>query len=178
MSWYILQVYAGSETKVVESIQDLALKTGFDKNIEEVLVPTQDVTQVRYGKKIIVKKKFLPGYILLNMNLTEDLYRLIKSIQRVSGFVGASKDELPFPVSQAEIDKMINITSNSEKTPIVSDIHFEVGENISIISGPFSSFKGVIEVVEEERRKLKVAVSIFGRLTPVELEYHQVEKDN
>lgn len=177
MGWYILQVYAGSETKVVESIEDMALKTGFDKHIEEILVPTQDVTQVRYGKKIIVKKKFLPGYILLRMNLTEDLYRLIKSIQRVSGFVSSSKDQLPFPVSQAEIDKMINITSNSEKNPVISDIHFEVGENISIINGPFSSFKGIIESVEEDKQKLKVAVSIFGRLTPVELEYNQVEKE-
>ncbi len=177
MNWYILQVYAGSEAKVVQAIEDLALKTGFNKDIDEILVPTQDVTQLRYGKKVVLKKKFLPGYILLKMNLSEDLFHLIRSIPRVSNFVGASKDVMPFPIPQEEINKMLDITTNVNHNTILDDIIFEVGESVHIISGPFTSFNGVIQEVDSDKKKIKVAVSIFGRLTPVELEYIQVEKD-
>ena len=177
MNWYILQVYSGSETKVMHAIEELALKTGFDKNIDEILVPTQDVTQLRYGKKVVLKKKFLPGYILLKMDLSEDLFHLIRSIPRVSNFVGSSKDIMPFPVSQEEVNKMLDITTNTNQSDLLNDVVFEVGEAVHIISGPFTSFNGVIQEVEHDKKKIKVAVSIFGRLTPVELEYMQVEKD-
>jgi transcriptional antiterminator NusG len=177
MDWYILQVYSGFENKVAESIMDLAKKRDLLDNIAEILIPTQDVIQLRYGKKINVKRKFLPGYVLLNIKLTEDLLYLIKSIPRVSIFVGnTNKEGVPYPVTQEEIDKlMLNATDLGSQNKEV-EIIFDLGEVVNIINGPFTSFSGTIENIDTERKKLNVSVSIFGRATPVELEYHQVEK--
>ncbi|MFL1780784.1 Transcription termination/antitermination protein NusG [Candidatus Hepatincolaceae symbiont of Richtersius coronifer] len=176
MSWYVLQVYSGFEDKTSEAIKELATKLSVEKNIKEILIPTHDVLRSSYGKKVVIKKKFLPGYILINMDMAEDFLHLIKTLPKVSGFIGASKDGLPYPVSEAEINKLLNSTVDQNSNNVNMEPMFDVGEQVNIISGPFNRFKGVIEEVEEDKRKIKVAVSIFGRLTPVELEYHQVEK--
>lgn len=176
-NWYILQVYSSFENRVVESIQELVKKRNIEGQIKEILVPTQDVSQVRYGKKVNLKKKFLPGYVLLNMEMTEELYLLIRSLPRVSSFVGGvSNAGLPFAVSQQEVDKLLASVSEKSSSEEQELIHFEVGESLNIISGPFASFTGVIEDIDSEKKKLRLSVSIFGRSTPVELEYHQVEK--
>jgi transcriptional antiterminator NusG len=177
MNWYVLQVYSGFENKISDIIRELATKRGLDSKISKILVPTHDITQVRYGKKITMKKNFLPGYVLINMDLTEELLHLIRSIPRVSSFIGAtSKDGMPFPVTEDEINRLMNYAEDKNNSSETPEFNFEVGEEVHIISGPFSSFDGIIEEIEEDRRKIKVAVSIFGRATPVELEPHQVEK--
>ncbi|MCL2567795.1 MAG: transcription termination/antitermination protein NusG [Alphaproteobacteria bacterium] len=177
MNWYILQVYSGYEKRVLESIKELVEKKGLESRINELFIPTQEVLQMRYGKKNSVKKNLIRGYVFLNMSLDEQLFHLIKGVNGVSKFLGAlDKDGIPFPVSQAEIDKMLNQVDTQNSMSNNSHNHFEVGEEVKIISEPFASFKGIIQEIEEEKMKLKISVSIFGRQTPVELEYHQVEK--
>ncbi|MDR2007346.1 MAG: transcription termination/antitermination protein NusG [Alphaproteobacteria bacterium] len=177
MNWYILQVYSGYEKRVLESIKELVEKKGLESRINELFIPTQEVLQMRYGKKNSVKKNLIRGYVFLNMSLDEQLFHLIKSIGGVSKFLGSlDKDGIPFPVSQAEIDKMLNQVDSQNSMATSSQHHFEVGEEVKIIAEPFASFKGIIQEIEEEKMKLKISVSIFGRQTPVELEYNQVEK--
>ena len=177
MNWYILQVYSGYENRVLKSISELAEKNDLASRIEELFVPTQEVLQMRYGKKNNVTKNLVRGYVFINMDLNEQLLHLIKSVSGVSKFLGSlNNDGIPFPVSQEEIDKMLNIVDNHSSSSINNNIRFEIGENVKIISGSFDSFTGAIQEIEEEKSKLKVSVSIFGRMTPVELEYNQVEK--
>lgn len=177
MNWYILQVYSGYEKRVLESIKELVEKKGLESRIQEIFIPTQEVLQMRYGKKNNVKKNLIRGYVFINMDINEQLLHLIKSVSGVSNFIGSkNKDGIPFPVSQEEIDRMLNLVDNQNSATANNNIRFHVGEEVKIISGSFDSFTGVIQEVEEEKMKLKVSVSIFGRMTPVELEYNQVEK--
>ena len=172
-SWYIVQTFSGFEQKVAESLKDIIKKKSLDEKIEEVLVPMHEVTQVKRGKRVQRKKKYFPGYVLVKMEMDKELYHMIKNIQKVTGFLGTTGT--PAPVSDNEIDKILGNIKDGSLTPEPS-LSFEVGEQVKVCEGPFSSFSGLVEEVDEEKSKLKVSVSIFGRPTPIELEYNQVEK--
>ena len=174
MDWYILQVFSGSEKKVLDNILAQATKKGHRDKIEKWLIPSEDVIEMKRGKKINSERKFFPGYLILRMSMTDDIWHIVKGVPKVSGFLGGKKGE-PSPVSQREIDKIINQVKEGLEKPKPS-VSFEVGEQVRVSDGPFTSFNGVVEEVDEEKARLKVAVSIFGRSTPVELEYSQVEK--
>ena len=174
MDWYILQVFSGSEKKVLDNILAQATKKGHRDKIEKWLIPAEDVIEMKRGKKINSERKFFPGYLILKMLMTDDIWHIVKGVPKVSGFLGGKKGE-PSPVSQKEIDKIINQVKEGLDKPKPS-VSFEVGEQVRVSDGPFTSFNGVVEEVEEEKARLKVSVSIFGRSTPVELEYSQVEK--
>ena len=173
INWYIVQTFSGFEQKVAETLKETIKKKELSDKINEVLVPMHEVTVVTKGKRVQKKKKYFPSYILVKMEMTKELYHMIKNIQKVTGFLGTTGT--PVPVSDNEIDKILgNIKEGSlVPEPILS---FEVGEQVKVCEGPFSSFSGLVEAVDEERSKLKVSVSIFGRPTPIELEYNQVEK--
>ncbi len=171
--WYIIQAYSGFEKKVAASIKDQAEAKGLGKNIEEVLVPTEEVVEMRRGKKVNTDRKFFPGYVLAKIEMTDETYHLVKNTPKLSGFLGTGST--PSPVSKAEVDRIMYQVQEGIERPKPS-ITFQVGEQVRVADGPFTSFNGVVEEVDEERARLKVAVSIFGRATPVELEYTQVEK--
>ena len=171
--WYIIQAYSGFEKKVAASIKDQAEAKGLGKNIEEVLVPTEEVVEMRRGKKVNSDRRFFPGYVLAKIEMTDETYHLVKNTPKVSGFLGSGST--PSPVSKTEIDRIMYQVQEGIERPKPS-ITFEVGEQVRVADGPFTSFNGIVEEVDEERARLKVAVSIFGRATPVELEYTQVEK--
>src|SRR6188472_1607064 len=173
MRWYIVHAYSNFEKKVSESIREQAKQRGLEDLFEQVLVPTEKVTEVRRGRKIDTERKFFPGYVLVKMNLTDEAYHLIKNTPKVTGFLGA--DNKPMPISEAEAQRILNQVQEGIERPKPS-ISFEVGEQVRVSDGPFASFNGTVEEVDEARSRLKVAVSIFGRPTPVELEYAQVEK--
>ena len=174
MDWYILQVFSGSEKKVLDNILAQATKKGHRDKIEKWLIPAEDVIEMKRGKKINSERKFFPGYLILKMLMTDDIWHIVRGVPKVSGFLGGKKGE-PSPVSQKEIDKIINQVKEGLDKPKPS-VSFEVGEQVRVSDGPFTSVNGVVEEVEEEKARLKVSVSIFGRSTPVELEYSQVEK--
>jgi len=171
--WYIVQAYSNFEKKVSDSIKERALAAGLEDAFEEILVPTEEVLEVRRGRKVTAERKFFPGYVLVKMEMNDQTYHLIKETQKVTGFLGA--DNRPTPVSQKEVDQILQQVQEGVERPKPS-VTFEVGETVLVSDGPFASFSGVVEDVDEERTRLKVAVSIFGRATPVELEYGQVEK--
>ncbi|MBB4212405.1 transcription antitermination protein nusG [Rhodothalassium salexigens DSM 2132] len=171
--WYIIHAYSGFEEKVAASIQERALQHGLDQLIEEVTVPTEDVVEVRRGQKRTVKKKFFPGYVLAKMVMTNETYHVVNETPKVTGFLGPQGK--PTPITQAEADRILNQVTEGVERPRPS-VHFDIGEEVRVTDGPFSSFNGQVEDVDEERARLKVSVSIFGRATPVELEYSQVEK--
>lgn len=171
--WYIIHVYSGFENKVAQSIMEQAEQKGMKELIEEVLVPTEEVMEVRRGKKINAERKFFPGYVLAHMDMTEEAYHLVKNTAKVTGFLGTGNT--PSPIRQAEVDRIRTQVQEGIERPKPS-IRFEIGEQVRVADGPFTSFNGVVEDIDEERARLKVAVSIFGRATPVELEYSQVEK--
>ena len=171
--WYVIHAYSGFEQKVAESIKEQAIKVGLSNLIEEISVPTQEIVEVRRGTKINTKKKFFPGYILIKMVLNDDTWHLVKNTPKVSTLLG-SKGK-PIPISNSEAMKIGEQVLQGVEKPQPSVV-FEVGEQIKVIDGPFASFGGMIEQIDEERSRIKVAVSIFGRPTPVELEYSQVEK--
>lgn len=173
MKWYILQSYANQEKSVVESIREKAEKAGLAHNIAEVIIPTEKVTEIKRGKKVSVEKRFLPGYILIKMELSDALWHVIRRISKVTGFLGA--DGKPQEVSEAEIQR---ITKQIETNAVAREmaLRFEVGESVKVNDGPFESFVGVIEGVDETKQRLKVSVTIFGRSTPVDLEFSQVIK--
>ena len=171
--WYIIHVYSGFENKVAQSIMEQAEQKGMKDLIEEVLVPTEEVMEVRRGKKINAERKFFPGYVLAHMDMTEEAYHLVKNTAKVTGFLGTGNT--PSPIRQAEVDRIRTQVQEGIERPKPS-IRFEIGEQVRVADGPFTSFNGVVEDIDEERARLKVAVSIFGRATPVELEYSQVEK--
>lgn len=173
MQWYIVHAYSNFEKKVAESIQEQAGTKGMADLIEQILVPTEDVIEIRRGQKVNTERKFFPGYVLVKMELTDDTWHLIKNTPKVTGFLGSANR--PLPVSQKEIDQILNQVQEGVERPKPSII-FEIGEQVRVMDGPFASFSGLVEDVDEERSRLKVAVSIFGRATPVELEYGQVEK--
>ena len=173
MNWYIVQTFSGFEQKVAETLKDLIQKKKLDDKINEVLVPTHEVTVVKKGKRVQKKKKYFPSYLLVRMEMNKELYHMIKNIQKVTGFLGTTGN--PVPVSDIEIGKILGNIKEGTLSPEPS-LSFEVGEQVKVCEGPFASFSGLVEEVDEDKLKLKVAVSIFGRPTPIELEYSQVEK--
>ena len=171
--WYIVHTYSNFEKKVAEAIREKAEQTGIADSFEEILVPTEKVVEVRRGRKVDAERKFFPGYVLVKMDLTDNAYHLIKNTPKVTGFLGA--DNKPTPISEAEAQRILHQVQEGIDRPKPS-VNFEIGEQVRVADGPFASFSGHVEEVDEERARLKVAVSIFGRATPVELEYGQVEK--
>ena len=173
INWYIVQTFSGFEQKVAETLKDLIQRKKLDDKINEVLVPTHEVTVVKKGKRVQKKKKYFPSYLLVRMEMNKELYHMIKNIQKVTGFLGTTGN--PVPVSDIEIGKILGNIKEGTLSPEPS-LSFEVGEQVKVCEGPFASFSGLVEEVDEDKLKLKVAVSIFGRPTPIELEYSQVEK--
>ena len=171
--WYIVHAYSNFEKKVAEAIEREAELKGLDDLIEQVVVPTEKVTEVRRGKKVETERRFFPGYVMVRMELTDELFHLIKNTPRVTGFLGTDKKPLPIPDHEA--DGIINQVEEGVERPKPS-ISFEIGEKVRVSDGPFASFEGTVQDVEDERARLKVEVSIFGRATPVDLDYGQVEK--
>ena len=171
--WYIVHAYSNFEKKVADSIKEQSVQTGFGDLFEQVLVPTEEVVEVRRGRKIKSERRFFPGYVLVKMEMTDQAYHLIKNTPKVTGFLGS--DNRPIAITDAEAARILNQVAEGVERPKAS-ITFEVGEQVRVADGPFASFAGQVEEVDEERSRLKVAVSIFGRPTPVELEYGQVEK--
>ena len=172
-NWYIVQSHSNFENKVVKLIKEEAEKLKFSDKIEEIIVPTHDITEVRRGKRIQRKKKYFPGYVLIKSEMDNDLYHMIKNIKKVSGFLGTKG--VPAPVSDEEIEKILGQIKDGVAQP-KSAIDYSVGEKVQVIDGPFASFHGLIEDIDEDKSRLKVSVLIFGRPTPVDLEYNQVER--
>jgi len=173
MRWYIVHAYSNFEEKVAESLREQAESQGLSDQFEEILVPTEEVVEVRRGRKINAERKFFPGYVLVKMDMTDEAYHLVRNTPKVTGFLGA--ENKPQPISQAEVDRILHQVQEGVERPKPS-VTFEIGEQVRVADGPFASFNGFVEEVDEEKARLKVAVSIFGRATPVELEYGQVEK--
>ena len=174
MNWYIVQAYSGFEKKVVEAIKDELKKNELSEKLEEILVPTHQVTEVKKGKRTKKEKKFFPGYVLIKIELTKEIYHMIKNLQKVSGFLGSA--DKPTPISDNEIKRILGQVSETAITQ-KTGMSFEIGEKVKVCGGPFASFNGLIEEIDEEKSRLKVSVSIFGRATPVDLEFNQVEKN-
>ena len=178
--WYVVHTYSNFERKVAASLRDRAAIQGLENQIVEVLVPVEEIVEVRQGRKISSERKFFPGYVLLHVETSEDnggisdeLYHLVKSVPRVTGFLGA--ENRPAPLSQDEVDRIVRQVQEGIERPKPAII-FEIGEQVRVSEGPFASFTGVVEDVDVERARLKVAVRVLGRLTPVNVEYSQVEK--
>ncbi len=171
--WYIVHAYSNFEKKVADAIRERAAAAGIDECFEDIVVPMEEVVEVRRGRKVATERKFFPGYVLVKMDMNDRAFLLIKNTPKVTGFLGA--DNKPQPISEAEAQRILNQVKEGVDRPKPS-ISFEIGEQVRVADGPFASFNGHVEEVDEERARLKVAVSIFGRATPVELEFGQVEK--
>ena len=173
MRWYIVHAYSNFERKVAESIKERAAAAGLSDLFEQVLVPMEEVVEMRRGRKVSSERKFFPGYVLVKMELNDQTYHLIKSTPKVTGFLGT--ENKPIPITEEEAGRILQQVQEGVERPKPS-VTFEIGEQVRVADGPFASFNGLVEEVDEERARLKVAVSIFARATPVELEYAQVEK--
>jgi transcriptional antiterminator NusG len=171
--WYIVHAYTNFERKVADAIRERAKAGGLEHLFEEIVVPTEEVVEIKRGRKIPTERKFLPGYVLVKMKMTDAAFLLIKNTPKVTGFLGA--DNKPMPIPEEEAMRILHQVREGVERPKPT-ISFEIGENVKVADGPFASFTGVVEDVDEERSRVKVAVSIFGRPTPVELEFGQVEK--
>lgn len=171
--WYVIHVYSGFEKKVAESVRESAMKKGLADFFSEILVPTEEVVEMRRGAKVNAERKFFPGYVLIKMDLTDESWHMVKNTPKVTGFLGGSGR--PVAITEAEAQRILNQVQEGVDHPKPS-ITFEIGEQVRVADGPFASFNGIVEDVDEGKSRLKVAVSIFGRATPVELEYSQVEK--
>ena len=172
--WYIVHAYSNFENKVAQSIKDQAAQRGLTELFDEVMVPTEKVTEVRRGRKVDAERKFFPGYVLVKCDLTDEVYHLIKNTPKVTGFLGADKAK-PVPIPDAEAERIKGQVQEGVDRP-KHTVSFEIGETVRVSDGPFASFNGTVEEIDDARSRLKVAVSIFGRATPVELEFTQVEK--
>ena len=172
-NWYIVQTFSGFEQKVADALKDKIKTMSLSEKIEEVLVPMHEVTEVKRGKRVQRKRKYFPGYVLVKMEMTKDFYHMIKNIQKVTGFLGGSGE--PVPVPEKEINKIMGRIKEGTLAP-KTQITFDIGEQVKVCEGPFASFSGLVEEVDEEKSRLKVSVLIFGRPTPIDLEYNQVEK--
>jgi transcriptional antiterminator NusG len=170
--WYIVHAYSKFEKKVAEDIENKAKQKGLSADIEQIVVPTEKVVEIRRGRKVDAERKFFPGYVLLKANLTDAVFSLVKNTPKVTGFLGDSK---PVPITEAEAQRILNQVQEGVERPKPS-VTFEIGEAIRVSDGPFASFNGFVQEVDEERARLKVEVSIFGRAVPVDLEFGQVEK--
>ena len=173
MRWYIVHVYSGFEKKVEQSIREQAQIKGLAERFDQVLVPSEQVVEMRRGQKISSDRKFFPGYVLVRMDMNDESWHLVKNTPKVTGFLGGGGN--PVANSEGEANRILHQVQEGVERPKTT-ITFEVGETVRVSDGPFTSFNGLVEDVDEERERLKVAVSIFGRATPVELEYTQVEK--
>ena len=172
-NWYIVQSHSSFENKVAQEIKEEATKANLSDKIEEIIVPTHDITEVKRGKRVQRKKKYFPGYVLLKSEMDNTIYHMIKNLKKVSGFLGTKGT--PIPVSEKEIEKILGQIKDGVVQP-KSGVEYNVGEKVQVIDGPFASFSGLVEDIDEVKSRLKVSVSIFGRPTPVDLEYSQVEK--
>ena len=172
-NWYIVQSHSSFENKVAQEIKEEATKANLSDKIEEIIVPTHDITEVKRGKRVQRKKKYFPGYVLLKSEMDITIYHMIKNLKKVSGFLGTKGT--PIPVSEKEIEKILGQIKDGVVQP-KSGVEYNVGERVQVIDGPFASFSGLVEDIDEDKLRLKVSVSIFGRPTPVDLEYSQVEK--
>lgn len=173
--WYSVSVLSNFEKKVAEQIRHAVAQEGLGDEIEEVLVPTEEVIEVRRGKKVTTERRFMPGYVLVKMEMTDKGYHIINSINRVTGFLGTQGR--PMPMRDEEVNTILNRVEEGEAQPRTL-IRFDIGEQVNVTDGPFEGFTGMVEEVDEDNARLKVAVSIFGRATPVELEYTQVSKQS
>ena len=174
-NWYIVQSHSSFENKVAQLIKEEADKAKISDKIEEIVVPTHDVTEVKRGKRVQRKKKYFPGYVLIKSEMNDNIYHMIKNIKKVSGFLGTKG--IPVPVSDKEIEKILGQMKDGVAQP-KSTIDYSVGEKVQVVDGPFASFSGLIEDIDEDKLRVKVSVSIFGRPTPVDLEFNQIEKSS
>jgi len=172
--WYVVHVYSGFEKKIAQQIKEQAAQKGLADAFDEVLVPAEEVTEVRRGQKVSSERKFFPGYVLVKMEMSDDAWHLVKDTPKVTGFLGSRNR--PSPITEAEAQRLISQLKEGVDKPRKPAVIYEVGEQVRVADGPFTSFMGSVEEVDEERGRVKVSVSIFGRSTPVELEYGQVEK--
>ena len=173
MRWYVVQVYSGFEDKVETMLRENAERSGLADSFGQILVPREEVVELKEGQKVTSQRKFFPGYIMVEMDLNDETWHVVKDTRQVSGFLGSGGK--PRPVTQAEVDRLVRQIEEGIERP-KPKVLFEVGEPVRVIDGPFASFNGLVEEVDEDKGKLKVSVSIFGRPTPVELDYVQVEK--
>lgn len=171
--WYVLHVYSGFENKVAETIKDKAEKKGLGDKVADIMVPTEEIVEVKRGQKVNAERKFFPGYVLAKLDMTDDVWHMIKDTPKVTGFLGAGNK--PSPISEKEAERLLKQIQEGVDRPRPS-VTFDIGEEVKVSDGPFASFTGMVEEIDEEKARLKVSVSIFGRATPVELEYSQVEK--
>ncbi len=171
--WYIVHVYSGSENRVAQLIREQSIKRGLEDKFEEILIPTEEVVEIKGGSRTNVDRKYFPGYVLVKMILSDETWHVVRNIPRVSGFLGMKGK--PTPVTEAEIKRIMDQVKESVDSPR-TDVNFEIGDQVRVCDGPFASFSGFVEEIEDDKQKLKVSVMIFGRATPVSLDYVQVEK--